>query len=179
MSPFKNAISSVRPETLYFLDENTMLTAGFHSHLVRVVDFASAYVTSICEASAEGSTTTSGDVETCQLSNPRSLLAIPSLYLVIIGLGESIGFIEISGLPSNLPKMYSNCSATTTTTTAPSTLPQWFTAGSASSPLVSTNPSHGFEGNREGMRDNGKYYTNVHFKLIMISQNVFVAIDVK
>ena len=106
VSPFRNAIFSVRPETLYFLDENTMLTAGFHSHLVRVVDFASAYVTSICEASAERSTTTSGYIETCQLSNPRSLLAIPSLDLVIIGLGKSIGFNnEISGLPSNFPKM--------------------------------------------------------------------------
>ena len=104
VSPFTNgAIFSIRPETLYFLDENTMLTAGFHSHLVRVVDFASAYVTSICEALAEGSASTSGDIETCQLSNPRSLLAIPSLDLVIIGLGESIGFIEILDLPSNLP----------------------------------------------------------------------------
>ena len=74
VSPFTNgAIFSIRPESLYFLDENTMLTAGFHSHLVRVVDFASAYVTSICEASAEGSASTSGDIETCQLSNPRSL----------------------------------------------------------------------------------------------------------
>ena len=151
-----------------------MLTAGFHSHLVHVVYFASAYVTSICEASAEGSTTTSGDIETCQLSNPRSLLAMPSLDLVIIGLGESIGFIEISGLPSNLPQIYSNCSATIfkiISRTARSTLPQWFTAGSASSPLVSTNPIHGFKGNSEGMRDNGKDSTHVHFGRIVISEN--------
>ena len=107
--PLSWAIFSSRPETLYFLDEYTMLTTEFRPHLLRVTNFDSESVSSICDISAQGKFTMSGDIETCQLRQPRSLLAIPSLNIIIIGSLNTIGYMEVSGLYSNLPATYNEC----------------------------------------------------------------------
>ena len=55
----------------------------------------------------------SGDIETCQVRHPDSLLAIPSLNIIIIGFLDTIGYMEISGLHSYFPATSSRCKSKT------------------------------------------------------------------
>ena len=70
-SSHTSAVFSLRPETLLFLNQDIMLVTGFRTHLIRVVNFASEFVTSICDPSLDGNLTLSGDIETCHISYPR------------------------------------------------------------------------------------------------------------
>lgn len=107
------AVFTARPETLLFLSKDVMLVAGFRTHIIRIVNFVSEFVSSICDPEPEGNTTRSGDIETCQLSYPRSLLALREEGRVIIGFGYSIGYMQVTGL--------SRTTTSTTTGAAPTT----------------------------------------------------------
>lgn len=112
------AVFSRRPETMLFITYNVMLVAGFDTHLIRVVNLMGETVSSVCNPTLEGNLTSAGGIETCLLSFPRSLLAIPKENKVLIGLHESLGYMEMYGLPTT-----STTTSSTTTTTRTTTEP--------------------------------------------------------
>ena len=126
----EDAVFAVRPETLVFITNNIMLVSGFNTHLIRVVNFLAETVSSICDPAPKGNFTRSGDIETCVLSNPRSLLAIPTRNKVLIGSHESIGFMGLYGLPDTI------LAPTTPSTTVPTTSTSAITTSTSSGTAI-------------------------------------------
>ena len=92
--PLGSSVFHRKPESLAFLDSDVMIAAGFQSHLVRVVDFAELYVSSICQLS-NANEVQAGTISSCKMDYPRSLLVLPELNRILVGFHESIGFIEL------------------------------------------------------------------------------------
>ena len=113
------AIFDKYPETLLFLDVNTMM-------VIRVVSLLTEQVSSICTLQNENATRTSaGDVETCYIRSPQSLLSDFEGNRVFIGSHSQIGFITVYSTPTTTA---TRVTSTTTpqatalkTTTKPST----------------------------------------------------------
>ena len=134
--PLGSSVFHRKPESLAFLDSDVMIAAGFQSHLVRVVDFAELYVSSICQLS-NANEVQAGTISSCKMDYPRSLLVLPELNRILVGFHESIGFIELfmtSGISTtaNIP------TTTPLTTTLSTTTPRTTTTISATTTASTT-----------------------------------------
>ena len=110
-----NAVFDQLPETILFLDGNTMLITGRTTMTIRVVSLITERVSSICAVQQENATRSSpGNIETCYIHAPRALLSDLNRNRVLIGSQSRIGYIMVHSIPTT-----STSSSTSTSTSAP------------------------------------------------------------
>lgn len=90
---FDNAELGEFPETLLFINKDTILITDYGYDVLRVANLNSEYVTSICRQSG---TARPGNINQCRLAGPRSLLALPDSDRILIGSRSSLGYLLIS-----------------------------------------------------------------------------------
>ena len=96
---FRDAWLSPHPECLIFLNQDTMIITDYENHLLRVGNFNSRLISSICDwqQGQGGDLTKAGNISTCKLIYPRSLLPVPKKDMVLIGSQDSLGYMIVKG----------------------------------------------------------------------------------
>ena len=121
------AILSRRSESLLFLTPGVIIVSDLFNNAIRVVDLRGQAISSVC---GSGVGSQPGDIESCKLQYPRSLLRLTYYYddscVVMIGLESSIGHLEcwvpdITTTTTIRPTTSTSTSTSTSTTTSTST----------------------------------------------------------
>ena len=101
-APRTGAIFSLKPEELLFLSNKVMMVADLYNHMLRIVDYENFLVSSVCDPAFNGSLShiRAGNITSCRLSYPRSLLHMPGTNRILIGFHQSLGYIEVSSSPT-------------------------------------------------------------------------------
>lgn len=99
--PLDSARLGQWPETLMFINSNTMLIADYDNSVLRVADLELNYMTTICKKALSNigiAGAMAGNVTHCQLFNPRSLLVLPNQNKILIGSEDSLGLMTVTGM---------------------------------------------------------------------------------
>ena len=96
---FHLAVFSGKPESLTFLNQDTMIITDYENHLLRIGNLNSKVLSSICDwqQGEGGDLTKAGNISDCKLVHPRSILALPEKNMVMIGSQDSLGYMIVKG----------------------------------------------------------------------------------